>query len=311
MPPAARMTDMHTCPMVTVLVPHVGGPILPPCAPTVLISFLPAARVTDMLVCVGPPDLIVKGSTGVFINFLPAARMGDITAHGGVIILGDFTCMIGEIGSPSPGAGGLGSIVAGLAMAAVGTPIDPNASKYGAGGAGGLGSGYANIVIKGSAAFRKKTLDNLAKLAKTKTGKAILDAIAANGKTVTISELDMKTAQRNGGLTTRLDPAASSNGTGSDSLVRYNPDLKMQVHDQNGKTIDVPPEDILGHELIHSVHNGSGTNMTEVPNPAGGNMEEAQTVGLPPFQNQPVTENNLLKDLGAGFQRTNGGFQSD
>src|ERR1035438_9054257 len=77
-PPAARITDMHVCPMVTVLVPHVGGPILPPGAPTVLIDFLPAATVTTMATCVGPPDVIVLGSMGVMINFLPAARMGDI-----------------------------------------------------------------------------------------------------------------------------------------------------------------------------------------------------------------------------------------
>jgi uncharacterized Zn-binding protein involved in type VI secretion len=95
MPPAARVTDMHVCPMVTVLVPHVGGPIIPPCCPTVLIGFLPAARVTDMLVCVGPPDMIAMGSTSVMIGFQPAARMGDITVHGGVIVMGDFTVMIG------------------------------------------------------------------------------------------------------------------------------------------------------------------------------------------------------------------------
>ncbi len=95
MPPAARATDMHVCPMVTVLVPHVGGPILPPCAPTVLIGFLPAARITDLLVCVGPPDTIVMGSSTVLIEYLPAARIGDMTAHGGVIVLGCFTVIIG------------------------------------------------------------------------------------------------------------------------------------------------------------------------------------------------------------------------
>ncbi len=95
MPPAARLTDMHTCPMVTGIVPHVGGPILPPGAPTVLIGSLPAARVTDMCTCVGPPDVIVKGSTSVLIGGLPAARMGDNTAHGGVIVTGFPTVMIG------------------------------------------------------------------------------------------------------------------------------------------------------------------------------------------------------------------------
>ena len=95
MPPAARVSDMHTCPMVTGVVPHVGGPILPPCCPTVMIGFLPAARVTDMATCVGPPDVIVKGSSSVMIGMMPAARIGDQTAHGGVIVLGCFTVMIG------------------------------------------------------------------------------------------------------------------------------------------------------------------------------------------------------------------------
>jgi len=95
MQPAARAGDLHVCPMVTGIVPHVGGPILPPGCPTVLIGFMPAARVGDMCVCVGPPDVIVKGSTKVLIGFMPAARMGDQTAHGGVIVLGCFTVLIG------------------------------------------------------------------------------------------------------------------------------------------------------------------------------------------------------------------------
>ena len=94
MPPAARISDMHVCPMFTGPVPHVGGPILPPGAVTVLIGGLPAARVSDMCVCVGPPDLIAMGSTKVLIGGLPAARMGDMTAHGGAIVLGCFTVMI-------------------------------------------------------------------------------------------------------------------------------------------------------------------------------------------------------------------------
>ena len=95
MPPAARITDMHTCPMVTGVVPHVGGPVLPPGAPTVLIGGLPAARVGDMAVCTGPPDSIIMGSTTVLIEGMPAARMGDPTAHGGIIVLGEPTVLIG------------------------------------------------------------------------------------------------------------------------------------------------------------------------------------------------------------------------
>ncbi|MEL7531488.1 MAG: PAAR domain-containing protein [Bacteroidota bacterium] len=95
MPPAARITDMHTCPMSTGPVPHVGGPITGPGAPTVMIANMPAAVVGDMLTCVGPPDTIVKGSTTVLIGGKPAARMGDQTAHGGVIVKGEPTVMIG------------------------------------------------------------------------------------------------------------------------------------------------------------------------------------------------------------------------
>ncbi|WP_420573806.1 PAAR domain-containing protein [Kordia sp.] len=95
MPAAARITDMHTCPMSTGPVPHVGGPILPPGASTVLIGGLPAAKVGDMCVCTGPPDSIVAGSGTVMIEGMPAARMGDSTAHGGSIVLGELTVMIG------------------------------------------------------------------------------------------------------------------------------------------------------------------------------------------------------------------------
>jgi uncharacterized Zn-binding protein involved in type VI secretion len=93
--PAARVGDMHVCPMVTVLVPHVGGPILPPGGITVLIGGMPAARVTDMAVCVGPPDIIILGSFKVLICGMPAARMGDMTAHGGVIVMGYPMVLIG------------------------------------------------------------------------------------------------------------------------------------------------------------------------------------------------------------------------
>src|SRR5438876_10017044 len=93
--PAARVGDPHVCPMVTVVVPHVGGPILPPGCPTVLIGGLPAARMGDMATCVGPPDVIIFGSPTVLIGGQPAARMGDPTAHGGVIVLGCPTVLIG------------------------------------------------------------------------------------------------------------------------------------------------------------------------------------------------------------------------
>lgn len=95
MPPAARISDMHVCPMVAGVVPHVGGPVSGPCAPTVLIGSLPAARVSDMAVCVGPPDVIAMGSTTVITSSMPQARIGDTTAHGGKIILGCMTVIVG------------------------------------------------------------------------------------------------------------------------------------------------------------------------------------------------------------------------
>ena len=98
MPPAARLTDMHVCPLVTPgtpPIPHVGGPIVGPGMPTVTIGGMPAATVGDMCVCIGPPDAIVKGSATVTIGGRPASRMGDTTAHGGTIAIGLPTVMIG------------------------------------------------------------------------------------------------------------------------------------------------------------------------------------------------------------------------
>jgi uncharacterized Zn-binding protein involved in type VI secretion len=122
MPPAARVTDMHVCPMVTGLVPHVGGPILPPCSLNVLTGFLPQARITDLCLCVGPVDAIVRGSPTVLVNGLMAARIGDNCVHGGVIVSGCPTVIIGD------GTAG-GSTAAASAMAIV-------PPKDGAGGQG-------------------------------------------------------------------------------------------------------------------------------------------------------------------------------
>lgn len=92
---ASRLTDMHVCPMVTGVVPHVGGPISGPGMPTVLIGNMPASVMGDMAVCVGPPDTIVKGSATVLIGNKPAVRMGDTCSHGGTVVLGMPTVLIG------------------------------------------------------------------------------------------------------------------------------------------------------------------------------------------------------------------------
>lgn len=96
--PAARVGDMHVCPMMTPGVPpipHVGGPVLPPGGITVLIGGMPAARVGDMCLCVGPPDVIAMGAFTVLISNMPAAQMGSLTAHGGTVVMGCPTVMVG------------------------------------------------------------------------------------------------------------------------------------------------------------------------------------------------------------------------
>lgn len=126
--PAARVGDMHVCPMVTPGVPpipHVGGPILPPGVPTVLIGGMPAAVAGGMATCVGPPDSIVLGSMGVMIGGMPAARMGDTCAHGGTIVLGLPTVLIGEM---SPGAPPMAFVAPGM-VAGPGTGTSKDESE--------------------------------------------------------------------------------------------------------------------------------------------------------------------------------------
>ena len=112
--PAARIGDMHVCPMVTPgtpPVPHVGGPVVGPGVPTVLIGGMPAAVMGDMCTCVGPPDTIAIGSTGVLIGGKPAARLGDMTIHGGTVTVGLPTVLIGET---MPGAPPVVVVVPGI-----------------------------------------------------------------------------------------------------------------------------------------------------------------------------------------------------
>jgi uncharacterized Zn-binding protein involved in type VI secretion len=153
MPPAARISDMHVCPLATPgtpPIPHVGGPISMGC-PTVMIGFLPAARVGDMAICVGPPDSIAKGSLTVMIGSMPAARIGDLTIHGGNIVKGCPTVMIGDMGMGSPGAPGvpvlkpprgvIGPLRPALAPPASAAAVEDDGSAGGTSGSSGAPSG--------------------------------------------------------------------------------------------------------------------------------------------------------------------------
>src|SRR4030042_7008748 len=124
MKPAARISDMHVCPMVTPglpPIPHVGGPVAMGC-PTVLIGGLPAARVGDITTCVGPPDPIALGSPTVILGAMPAARVGDLTTHGGTIVVGCPTVLIGDAGGGGGGAGAGGGGGGGVGGGAAAAP---------------------------------------------------------------------------------------------------------------------------------------------------------------------------------------------
>jgi len=146
MPPAARIGDMHTCPLVNPgPVPHVGGPITTG-APTVLIGGPPAARVTDMATCAGPPDTIVMGSPTVIICGQMAARIGDNTAHGGVIVAGCPTVLIG-----GSGAGGGAGVRSSAAVTAPSTPPEAVSLK------GALDGAKIGMVPPGGAGLPAQT----------------------------------------------------------------------------------------------------------------------------------------------------------
>ena len=170
--PAARVTDMHVCPMVTGLVPHVGGPILPPGCPTVLIGGLPAARVGDMATCAGPPDVIVVGAFTVLVGGQPAARMADQTAHGGMIAMGFPTVLIGESGSGGAGVGGGGAPVVAQSFADAAAGATPLVCKGPCEACGHLAPAIQQITPtrkKGDAGFDEAKMYKIFKKSKTAT----------------------------------------------------------------------------------------------------------------------------------------------
>lgn len=297
--PAARMTDFHICPMVTPVVPpipHVGGPIVMGCF-TVLIGGLPAARLGDLCVCVGPPDVVLLGEFTVLIGGQPAARMLDMTAHLGTILLGCFTVLIGASG----GGGGAGAGGAGGAA-------DPNAFPKLTRLPDGRIQVGDHIFIEGDVEFQTKALQDLVKLWQYPTGRKIISDIESGKHNTTIKSLDMATAKKSGALAGPTDRAGAKDPTkGSDTTISYNPDLRdTDYTDENGKSVEMPVQSTLAHEMIHATHNDKGTNKRDVPDPKDptGNQEESQTIGINDHAGDPETENQLLKEMGAGFQRT-------
>ncbi|POF29700.1 M91 family zinc metallopeptidase [Roseibium marinum] len=290
--PAARISDMHTCPMCM----GVPAPIVWKGAYTVLTGKMPQARVTDMCVCVGPPppmggDPIVTGAWNVLVEKMPAARMTDLTLKGGAIVTGFPTVLIGMSGA-SGGGGGAGAGAGGAAGAAAGA---------GPGPVGTTNVGPA-IKVEGTEAFREKTVAALAKIAQTPSGAKMLNDLHKSGKTITIKETGG--GNEVDGFTNAGTVDSSGNpGSGSDSTVHYNPNTTSLGSSDTWMTR--PPEVGLAHEMIHAKHAAYGEiDVTEVdndnqPDPSDPTKksqiikEEVKTAGIPPYDNEPYSENSI------------------
>jgi uncharacterized Zn-binding protein involved in type VI secretion len=265
--PAARVGDMHLCPMVTPglpPIPHVGGVILPPGVITVSIGGMPAAGLGDICMCVGPVDPIVMGSTGVLVGGKFAARMGDPTAHGGKITVGVPSVQIGDIG-----AGGRALTI---------ISVNPLKVQYGP---------FVITASPNDAAFLGNVIASLVRLDATPTMHGAFDAIAASGNKVSIHKYDVSDPWHqamgpNNAYCLENDPAGAANPKkGSASVVAWDPDV-------HGFGVPNPSSNpgsdiILAHELVHATHNATGTH--DYNNQQAGNgsqvNEERNTVGLP------------------------------
>ncbi len=281
MPPAARVTDLHTCPMA----PPPGLPIIPPCAINVLIGFMPAARMTDLCACIGPPpapvDAIIFGSPTVLIGGLPAARMGDPTAKGGVITTGFPTVLIGLVGIAAP-------------LPPV-TPVPVGPVKLSAQDDGSYVAQLGdNLTIEGSKEFVETAMNDLAMLNGTPTGSSLISTIMDSDQPVRIVE----TSGGNSVTGFTGDAWLNSDGTagaGSPSTVNYNPERK-QIGDGSEDWMTRPPIVGLGHELVHvdQVQNGRLDRATVDGTP----HYELEAVGLGDFADAPHTENKIRDELG-------------
>jgi uncharacterized Zn-binding protein involved in type VI secretion len=270
--PAARIGDSHLCPQVTVLVPHVGGPIVFG-AINVLVGGVPQARMMDPCICVGPPDFIEEGDT---------------------------TTLVGMAGAFSGGIGGflgllLGAVFAGARNAGGGYPRaiadknDPNGyfTQYSKG-----------VQIRGTPAFQQKVLADMNTIASTDSGAATLARMDASGHTTTIRE----TAEGNG-CDEYTDPAArmrssvgGPNGAGTDSVIDFNPN-RTEIGDGSEAWTNRPTDVGLFHEFHHAADAGEGA-MDPGVGADGNNNRELQAAGVGPYAADPNTENSYRAERG-------------
>jgi uncharacterized Zn-binding protein involved in type VI secretion len=279
--PASRIGDMHACPQVTVVVPHVGGPFILGSF-TVLTGFSPQSRVGDMLICVGPPDALAMGCP---------------------------TVMVGMAG----GGMGFGALMMGLALGLKnflgGYPRSVMQN-------GAVVTQYnSQITIEGSPAYQASVVADLNRFLETPTGKKWAEAHKATGKNLTIRPIPAADQQDNGGtqrvspkdaLLTKNPDGTFTPGKGSDSIITYNPTYTGHYTGEDGNTYDAPPHETLGHEMIHSLHNAQGENRRGIPDtyPNGDNQEEARTIGVHGFDDEDISERQISEDArGPGSAR--------
>jgi uncharacterized Zn-binding protein involved in type VI secretion len=256
---AARVGDLHLCPQVTIVVPHVGGPIVPAAPVKVMTEFKPAARLGDFAFCVGPQDVLIQGAATVLVNGLPFCGMTDQTVHGGSVILGAATV---EVGGPT---------------------FKPP----------------PNFVIKGGSAFQNKLIRDLFLLSTTPSGKALIARLEAAGKTVEfVPESDPHNS-----FCSADNNADARAGRPTGSVVSYNPDVALQAYDSSNNLIDMPPQVVLGHEMVHALDNSEGHHSygTDPAPPATQpniEEEEARAIGTGSHSGDSPTENTMRNDLG-------------
>jgi uncharacterized Zn-binding protein involved in type VI secretion len=300
--PVARTTDLHACPLLTPL-PHTGGPITGPGEPTVTAGALPVARVSDFAACaVGPPDVIAQGAVTVLVRGLPAARMADLCAHGGSIVIGLPTVLIG-----------------GPAFTA--RPITRSFSFSSWSWEYKYGDGITITEDPSDPNFQSRALAALVRLETTPTGKAMFDAIDASGRQVTLipyvpppgwGPFNAYCAPHNGA-------DAQTPGVGSDSTVAWDPDVHGFGPVGTTPEASQPGSDIiLGHEMVHATHNATGDAGKGPRNAGGSNVsEERNTVGLPARTyddpagtNGPPANGTPLPDT-TGLPYTENGMRND
>lgn len=236
MPAAATLGHFHTCPKVNPgPVPHVGGPVAMG-SPNVLICGMPAARVGDMAICVGPPDKIAKGSSSVIINNKPAARMGDRTAHGGIIISGMPNVLIGD----NPGSVTLSSPPANL------TPPEPVSASMAASASASAAQMRRASVSQNIGTGKPDLVD---KAIKNTNSKQYNNAVSE-----AVGELGMEEYKQRSGI--QDDPRFIKRYHGPDDLAK----------DANGKTVGLEAKGRADGQVSLNQHKGGRKQLSKKAN---------------------------------------------